>query len=278
MPLLKMLQARGGASQPHQIIIDVNLNFPGGREAAQQRIWRMTGELLRSAGVDAGKQGINAAKTRYSKQYLFGRLRGELIQKLVRIDRETAPRADGAQDKTSPALYRIWPDFEVSRQTNASLSTIKADAAHNAFCALGEGIVWAVMDSGIDGNHPHFKDHKNLELPAPLRHCDFTTFGTQSEAESTARALIDEAGHGTHVAGIIAGGAKSGPDSKVKILATVSRKDEQGQVIKEIEPLEEISGMAPKCKLLSLKVLDENGKGPVSNLIAAIEQIQEINA
>ncbi|MGH6943292.1 MAG: S8 family serine peptidase, partial [Geminicoccaceae bacterium] len=281
MPLLKMLQARGGTRRSHPIIIDVNLNFPGGREAAQQRIWRMTGELLRSAGVDAGKQGINAAKTRYSKQYLFGRLRGDLIQKLVRIDRETAPPADRAQDKKAPALYRIWPDFEVSRQTNASLSTIKADAAHNAFCALGEGIVWAVMDSGIDGNHPHFKDHKNLDLPAPLKHCDFTTFGTQSEAESTAQALIDEAGHGTHVAGIIAGGTKSGLDARgvqVEILATVSRKDEQGQVIKETEPLEEISGMAPKCKLLSLKVLDENGKGPVSNLIAAIEQIQEINA
>jgi hypothetical protein len=35
--------------------------------------------------------------------------------------------------------------------------------------------------------------------------------------------------------------------------------------------------MAPACKLLSLKVLDKNGKGPVSNLIAACEKIQEIN-
>ena len=89
-----------------------------------------------------------------------------------------------AQDKKAPALYRIWPDFEVSRQTNASLSTIKADAAHKAFCALGDGIVWAVMDSGIDGKHPHFNDHKNLDLPAPLRHCDFTTFGTWDPEEA----------------------------------------------------------------------------------------------
>ena len=35
--------------------------------------------------------------------------------------------------------------------------------------------------------------------------------------------------------------------------------------------------MAPKCKLLSLKVLDENGDGLASNLIAAIAMIQEIN-
>ena len=35
--------------------------------------------------------------------------------------------------------------------------------------------------------------------------------------------------------------------------------------------------MAPQCKLVSLRVLDENGKGAVSNLIAAIDHIQEIN-
>ena len=35
--------------------------------------------------------------------------------------------------------------------------------------------------------------------------------------------------------------------------------------------------MAPKCKLLSLKVLDEAGQGQASNLIAAIAMIQEIN-
>ena len=33
----------------------------------------------------------------------------------------------------------------------------------------------------------------------------------------------------------------------------------------------------PRCKLVSLKVLDDEGNGQASNLIAAIEQIQEIN-
>jgi subtilisin family serine protease len=41
--------------------------------------------------------------------------------------------------------------------------------------------------------------------------------------------------------------------------------------------LERISGMAPKCKLLSLRVLDDNGEGLSSNLIAAIEYIQHLN-
>jgi subtilisin family serine protease len=35
--------------------------------------------------------------------------------------------------------------------------------------------------------------------------------------------------------------------------------------------------MAPKCKLVSMRVLDENGSGDTSSLIAAISKIQEIN-
>jgi subtilisin family serine protease len=38
-----------------------------------------------------------------------------------------------------------------------------------------------------------------------------------------------------------------------------------------------ISGMAPQCKLVSLKVLNEKGLGQTSSLIAAIEHVQEIN-
>jgi subtilisin family serine protease len=39
-----------------------------------------------------------------------------------------------------------------------------------------------------------------------------------------------------------------------------------------------ISGMAPQCKLVSLKVLDSDGQGAVSNLIAALDYVQEVNA
>jgi subtilisin family serine protease len=39
-----------------------------------------------------------------------------------------------------------------------------------------------------------------------------------------------------------------------------------------------ISGMASRCKLVSLKVLNESGEGSVSNIIAAIGYIQSINS
>ena len=66
-----------------------------------------------------------------------------------------------------------------------------------SFSASGEGIVWAVADSGIEGDHPHFKLHKNLDPDPLVTHATFTADNSDP--------LIDEFGHGTHVAGIIAG-------------------------------------------------------------------------
>ena len=63
------------------------------------------------------------------------------------------------------AVFRIWPDFEVNAFITQSIATVKANAAHTAFSALGDGIIWAVMDSGIDDTHPHFEQYENLKSP-----------------------------------------------------------------------------------------------------------------
>jgi subtilisin family serine protease len=267
LPLLDRLE-KDGLAAAQDIIVDVNRDYPGGRDQAQAQIRELIARLVKAHRVR--DQGVHARKTEMTRQYVFGRLRGDLIQELVRQDRELARK-----EERKPALYRVWPDFEVQTLTDRTIATVKADAARNAFAAVGRDILWAVVDSGIDASHPHFKKHGNLVLEPPLRHCDFTTFGEIGAEASEKAALTDEKGHGTHVAGIIAGALAAAEG--VSISATINLKDETGKVVQEQRPLEAISGMAPACRLISFKVLDKHGKGPVSNLIAACEQIQEIN-
>lgn len=144
-------------------------------------------------------------------------------------------------------LYRIWLNHSVRA---LSLRAIQADAAMAGFQATGRGIVWAVADSGI-APHAHFDPHRNLELPDGLEHRDFTGGNAP---------LTDEFGHGTHVAGIVAGSA---PD---------------GAVLPAGAPQEAPRGVAPEAKLLSLKVLGPDGCGEVSDILAALDYVQQLNA
>ncbi|MEA2754149.1 MAG: hypothetical protein QOJ54_438 [Aliidongia sp.] len=275
------------AGYQFNIIIDVNLMYSGGRKAARDAIWKWIDQLpdakpshpdqVRSdqAPVTAVEkvQGVDAGKSKYSQQYLFGRLSAANIRALVRWNEEARKKAQGKSE--NDALYRIWQDDDVNLLTNLSSSTVKADAARNSFGTSGKDILWAVVDTGVDKTHPHFQKYKNLELGNPIAHRDFTR-GDAPDAELATSACVDKKGHGTHVAGIIAGEYRA--QNGQQIVATVQRRDESGSVVPEtITDIPVMSGMAPECKLLSLKVLDDDGKGLASNLIAAIEYIQELN-
>lgn len=261
LPLMRILQ-KDREGQPHSVIIDLNLDYPGGREGAREHVKKLLDKI--TAGDET--QGIKEAMSRRSQQYLFARLKKTAIEDLVKEDNAEVAATVSPQR----AIYRIWPDFEVEAFINKSISTVKADAARSAFSALGEDIVWAVLDSGIEASHPHFRKHDNLTLKSPLEPLDFTVL-----QESEGRPNKDEFGHGTHVAGIIAGEMIA--EEGEPIVAICRQRDEKGEVHLDSITLERISGMAPKCKLLSLKVLDEQGKGNTSSIIAALEYIQEIN-
>lgn len=93
----------------------------------------------------------------------------------------------------------------------------------------GKGITVAIIDSGIDKNHPDLEGRVVAEK-------NFV------DDEVSADDLL---GHGTMVAGIIAGsGAASGGKYK---------------------------GIAPGASLLNVKVIDSSGDGKVSDIIAGIE-------
>ena len=288
-------------NQVHAVIIDVNIDYDEGREAGRTWIREAIKNAIAEIAPADENQGVREKKTDLSNQYIFARLSGKVIRELVRLDVEHAasqaktakkPRQSKKRGKASVqsdtaalyrfrAIYRIWPDFKISPCITKSLATVKADAAQTSFCAHGIDITWAIMDSGIDANHPHFVLHGNVDPASPL-HADFTD--TPNVPKGGNAALIDRFGHGTHVAGIVAGeqvadGTKAQPQKMRAVTRSVKGYEEGDSPAVETHEvmLNSIRGMAPRCRLVSLKVLDDEGNGEVSNLIAAIAHIQEKN-
>ena len=102
---------------------------------------------------------------------------------------------------------------------------IDADLVHSRY--TGSGVKVAVIDTGIDYSHPDLDGNYKGGY-------DFVNRDSYP---------MDDHGHGTHVAGIIAA-----EDNDIGVI-----------------------GVAPEADLYSLKVIDSNGYGYVSNIIAGIE-------
>jgi len=143
---------------------------------------------------------------------------------------------------------------------------------HRSFTAYGEGITWAIIDSGIQADHPHFRLNQNVDTTSSY-HADFTVAGGPGNPFS------DPFGHGTHVAGIIAGEQSIEKKSDPKEMIAAWREFDANQEKEDPKQmaLEAISGMAPKCQLISLKVLDRFGMGSAKSVIAALTHVLEIN-
>jgi subtilisin family serine protease len=153
-----------------------------------------------------------------SASYMRCLLTPDEVTKLA--DQDTGrPAATPALSRT---IYRIWPDYVVRAHIDRSATTIKADAATRTYGTAGIGVVWAVIDSGIDKDHPHFAGGTLTDPAVAHLHRDLTGLlaasGTVSEDPSTA--LTDPVGHGTHVAGIIAGAA---PMDQSKLLIAANQ-------------------------------------------------------
>lgn len=204
---------------------------------------------------------------------MLAKLTSDTIARLTELTVDTSTQA------AVPLVYKIWGEHTVQRCIYASVKTIKGDAAQAAFSAAGDGIVWAIADTGIDRRHPHFQTHRTLELPYGMMHRAFTgSFASDADAEHAA--LQDKDGHGTHVAGIVAGKTEPATTKgKVQPLLVQRQELKADGASEEIEdPYDKpILGIAPLCKLMSLKVLDTSADGNVGPILAAIGYIQKIN-
>ena len=147
-------------------------------------------------------------------------------------------------------LDYISPDRPVTGNASHLERTTGADQAISSSSWYGPtgvdgtGVTVAVLDSGIDADHFDLRDEVKGKRRVVFS-WDFTGRGS----------LDDPFGHGTHIAGAIAGDGSS---------ALIIGRD--------------YTGMAPGANLINFKVLDEAGRGYVSNVIAAIDQAISIRS
>ncbi|MPY87315.1 MAG: S8 family serine peptidase [Luteitalea sp.] len=218
----------GGAEERREVLIE--LVEPGtddahaNLETTRARVVNDLRALERDAGedlrIDETKRYVAASLTREEAEGLAQRL--------------------GQAVPAEKAVRRIWRNAQKVALTEKSGTTVHATAAHASYRAHGAGINWAVVDTGVNEKHPHFKRYKNIAAQVDLT-------GSTTPA--------DEHGHGTHVAGIIAGSLD----------------------ITENGSTRSFTGMAPQAKIYSYKVLDQSGLGRDSWIIKALDDIAERN-
>jgi hypothetical protein len=103
-------------------------------------------------------------------------------------------------------IQRIWKNLSKRALIAQSSGTVQARPAHLGYGAKGKGITWAVLDTGIAAGHPHFRraDGKNAVIQQwDCTHHDGPVLHKPGQKSFE---TLDRNGHGTHVAGIIAGG------------------------------------------------------------------------
>ena len=184
-----------------RFVLDLNYAYPGGTSAALAAIRR------------------HLPTTALSSQ--FARTTCAPSELLPLLTKEVSP------------IHRIWPDFSL-----APLVTVTSGIPTTPQpLASGRKTIWAVLDTGIDRTHEHFRQHHNLQLPGGIEHRSFTGNNPLSDAYD----------HGTHTAAIIAGASPKA------------------------------SGIAPEATLLSLQVMDEHGHADSAAVIAALAYIKRVN-
>ena len=246
-------------SSPLPVLVELRLSHPGAAPGALAQLRRELSTIAPGAPVEAFDEYVRLV------------LSMAQIQALVRADHDRGRQA---------AVHRIWPDFPVEPLIDLSARTVKVDAARRSFAATGQDVTWAVVDSGIDETHPHFAEHGTVsDDDVRLLHRDFTQT-TSPDANTAGDALVDERGHGTHVAGIIAGGLGATYDGPLEVVTEqYLESDDQAPVrgVRLVDPAA-LCGMAPRARLVSLKVLPPDGPSDVSRVMAALRYVREVNA
>jgi subtilisin family serine protease len=175
----------------------------------------------------------------------------DVLRRFVQA-RLTRAEIDGLRTlSTRLKVKQVWANARKHALINESAATVQAPTANIGYKATGRGITWAVVDSGIDWSHPHFAFQDNVKYQ-----WDCMDRAKPRLLDRKKSPNPDENGHGTHVAGIIAG---STTNALVGGQPTI------------------MSGMAPEARIYGFRSLDARGEGSDTSIIKALDLIAEIN-
>jgi len=143
---------------------------------------------------------------------------------------------------SDPDVTLIDLDTPAAAHMAEAVPLVHADEVQ-AMGVTGRGVTVAVLDTGIDTDHPDFSgriiDQACFCVSGGGNCCP----GGAAERTGPGSAE-DDNGHGTNVTGIIAGGGVSAP-----------------------------RGMAPEATIVAVKVLDRSGSGASSSIVSALDYV-----
>ncbi|MGH7415828.1 MAG: S8 family serine peptidase [Candidatus Rokuibacteriota bacterium] len=217
--------------QRHPVLIELSEETPAGHAGP--------------ADLEATRSSVTAHVRRLTRASDEA-LRLEELRHFVAVN---LSRAEVEALASDPALRttkvrRVWRNAAKHALLDVSIHTVQAFTAHAGYRATGRDVAWAVLDTGVNADHPHFTRYRNV---GPQYDCT-------RRGPLTAGVALDENGHGSHVAGIIAGSySVGGPGGRT------------------------LAGMAPETRLHVYKVLDRRGNGEDAWIIKALDHIAETN-
>ena len=174
------------------------------------------------------------------------KLGGKLGRRLGSINGQVIEISNAALEKLAERseILSLHHDRPTGGELNRAAVTVGARAVQSEFGYNGAGIGVAVIDSGITAYHDDLTYQGSSSLVRTLAGQRTAVFVDFVNGRST---RYDDNGHGTHVAGIIAGNGLDSFGAR--------------------------AGVAPAAHLIGLKVLDQNGRGVISNVIAALDWV-----
>ena len=260
-------------------------------ENKRHLVWLVT--LLVAVQKGASHPGKKRSKT--SKGIAPQNAANQVVQMLLQANTASnITRLPSMPGKEVIDRRRRYPVVSVTtnRSANSAISrsrqTVKADAAEAVFGVDCSSLVWAVVDSGIDVDHPAFNEwDTSISPPVPwgvasrvTRAFNFVDVRHILFADRTDNGLVDwnralpwlemlvpnqqpvtgnlgpqvpyvppGDSHGTHIAGILGGWW---PDRGLR-------------------------GMCPAIRLYDFRVLNNDGKGNEFDIVMALQAIRYIN-